>query len=174
MRINKRGVSPLIATVLLIGFSLAIAAMVITFMTNKAKSLNPEEIVGSSQYCGEVAFQVQAGSCELFPGGLEGCNNLKATTKVLKDVEIKNKGSFTIRKVKISSPGLDVPVFEDNIKPSSKGTIPELKVCLGDDTEGIIRFTPFIKNDKSDKETVPFIPCGQNQVEFNANEFCNK
>lgn len=166
---NKKGVSPLVATVLLIGFSLAIAAMVITFSINKTKSTiaDVEKTMVSSQYCNDVAFQVQPESCELVSGGVEGCNNLGAVTKVLKNVQIKNKGTFSIRKLKITSIGLEVPPFDDTIKPNARSTVGDIQVCIGDDTDGIVRFIPFVKDEKEQ-----LIPCSQNQKEFDANEFC--
>lgn len=169
--INKKGVSPLIATVLLIGFSLAIAAMVITFSIKSTKNTmeDVEKNLAVTEYCNEVAYQVEPESCQMVAGGVEGCNNLGAVTKVLKNVQIKNKGTFSIRKVKVTSIGVETPVYDDTIKPNGRATIGDIQVCLGDETDGIVRFIPFVKDDKEQ-----LVPCSQIQKEFDANEYCQE
>lgn len=77
---NKRGISPLIATVLLIGFTIAIASIVSTVLINRAKSFNPEDYIGADIYCDSVAMTSQISD---------------STFKLV------NKGSFTIWQVTV-------------------------------------------------------------------------
>ena len=59
--INKRGISPLIATVLIIGFTIVIAAIVITFGTNIVKTAteNTERQAAFSMACNGVSLDVK-------------------------------------------------------------------------------------------------------------------
>ena len=66
--LNKRGISPLIATVLLIGFTIVIAALVITFGTTLIKK-NTEDAQTASTFsslCQKIDLTVNG----KFPGGL--------------------------------------------------------------------------------------------------------
>ena len=94
----KKAAADLIAWVLLIGFSIALAAFVTNFVIDQTKKFNPEEIVGGSKvYCEDVVLGIEelTGSkgdiCDIDGDGISyiGLN-----------IKLKNKGKFTIISVK--------------------------------------------------------------------------
>ncbi len=77
---NKKGISPLIATVLIIGFTIVIAALVITFGTNLIRgNIEQTEKTGEiSTACSEISLKTKL------------TTNLKTTTPKLLDVTVDN------------------------------------------------------------------------------------
>ncbi|MDD5178623.1 MAG: hypothetical protein PHT54_05095 [Candidatus Nanoarchaeia archaeon] len=62
MRLNKKGISPLIATVLIIGFTVALAAVIMTWGQKFTKDIQEqtEETSGSQITCAnEVDFEIK-------------------------------------------------------------------------------------------------------------------
>jgi flagellin-like protein len=98
--ITKRGISPLIATVLLVGFTIAMATMVTTFLMNKTQEeFDPESIIKDSEFCDSVSLGYTIDSIGEpdglrldDPGGIYG-------------FKLKNKGAFTITNVTVSVNG---------------------------------------------------------------------
>ena len=86
MIMNKRGISPLIATVLIIGFTVALSAVVMTWGTGFVRSTT-DQTAKSSQAgidCSRLNFQV----------GNPVCDN---TGKILQSIEISNNGDRDIK-----------------------------------------------------------------------------
>ncbi|MFA4887315.1 MAG: archaellin/type IV pilin N-terminal domain-containing protein [Candidatus Nanoarchaeia archaeon] len=54
---SKRGISPLIATVMLVGFAVALGAMVSTFLIKEAKDFKPESFLEDSPFCEGVVLE---------------------------------------------------------------------------------------------------------------------
>ena len=91
---KKRGISPLIATVLLVGFAITMASIVITFVISETKNIG-ERIEGmstDSRYCDSVKFGV-----EVYKGNGNGLvlGNVD-NANVLQNLLIRNKGAFRI------------------------------------------------------------------------------
>ncbi len=90
--LNKKGISPLIATVLLIGFTVALAGVVITWGGGFVKNITSgtEERTAQNLACaGDLNFEISKYSC----GDL--ANNIKST------ITVNNKGSVPLTKVAI-------------------------------------------------------------------------
>ncbi len=54
---SQRGISPLIATVLLLGFAVALGAIVSTFLIKQAKEFKPESFLEDSPYCETMVLE---------------------------------------------------------------------------------------------------------------------
>ena len=66
---KKRAISPLIATVILVGFTVALGAIVSTYLIKQAKGFNPESFVEESPYCESIVLEpVEVG----VPQGVNG------------------------------------------------------------------------------------------------------
>lgn len=86
---NKRGISPLIATVLLIGFTVALAAMVMTWGSGfiKKTTENTEAQASSTLKCAsELAFEITGVTCN--------------ANKGINSIKVDNRGSLEIRAIK--------------------------------------------------------------------------
>ena|SRR3989344_8482098 len=101
---NKRGITPLIATVLLIGFTVALAAVIFNwgqgFTTGIQK--NVDESTKTQLACStELDF---------------GISDVKCTSGILEYVQVTNKGNVGIRALKVRVYGLagDVKIYDFN------------------------------------------------------------
>ena len=113
----KRGISPLIATVLLIGATIMIAAIVSTFIINQTKKFEPEKFMGESSYCQDVVLGtkiINSVACDEIPG--------RPDCMSIQNLALVNKGVFKITKVDVNAVGLgsgaivfDVPLMPSEI-----------------------------------------------------------
>ena len=132
---SKKAISPLIATVLLVGFSIVLAGIVTTFVINKTKEFQPEKIIEDDLLCDNVAIDITVPDINL----LSYITASDGTTKLLKGLNLTNKGSFTIHKVTINSPGF--PSTESPLVPIIKPGEGYAQLQLGvkePDSENII------------------------------------
>lgn len=114
----KRGISPLIATVLLIGATIMIAAIVSTFIINQTKKFEPEKFMGESSYCQDVVL----GTKEV---NQNACGDIKQDCKAIENIALVNKGTFTIKAIDINADGLNGGKID--IETISGGSIKGLK-----------------------------------------------
>ncbi len=89
MKNNKKGISPLIATVLIIGFTVALAAVIMTWGSSFTKSIQSgqEEATKQQLACAQkVSLSIKSG----------------CLTKDFKSIQmiLENKGSIDIKKIK--------------------------------------------------------------------------
>ncbi len=95
IKMKKKAVSPLVAWVLLIGFTIGVGVLVSNFIIKQTeKTFRPEELAIGSLYCGEVAFTVDSYCRDILPNNPEGWGLLK--------LSLKNRGAFTITKIGIN------------------------------------------------------------------------
>src|SRR3989344_3410021 len=83
----KKGISPLIATVLIIGFTIAIAGIVTSFLLNSSKDIKFEKFMEDNEFCDQVAISITEAYC----------------SGPICPITLKNKGSFNIYGVIIHS-----------------------------------------------------------------------
>lgn len=106
---KNKGLSPLIATVLLMAFAIAIAAIVSTYIMNQTKEFKPEKLIEDSLLCDEVSLGYQLVNNKMCISAVQG-----TTTKRLDNILIINKGKFSIYGYRISVDGstntIDSPV----------------------------------------------------------------
>ena len=89
LKMKKRGISPLIATVLLIGFTVALAAMVMTWGSGfiKKTTEQTEKGAASALKCtSELAFQISGVSCN--------------PDKSIASIKVDSRGSLEIKSLK--------------------------------------------------------------------------
>lgn len=171
---NKRGISPLIATVLLVAFSIALAAMVSTYIIGKTKEFKPEAIIEDSLLCDNVALDYSVDSTF----GLEqigASGNLKKLT----GLKLVNKGSFTVYKYTMNAPGgstlNNIPIKGKdidgadvtNLKP---GESLGFEIGLEVTTDKLIKIIPIIQDPEKDKT---YIKCTKSQLIFDYGKLCN-
>ena len=117
---KRRGVSPLIATVLLIGATIAIAAIVSTFIIQQTKKFEPEKMMGESTFCQDVVLGLK------FPDGAPDCQevaDMPDGCKVIGNPILVNKGSFGITKLAVGADKLssgELRLSEDRLGPGKK------------------------------------------------------
>ena len=139
----KKGISPLIATVLLVAFSIALAGIVSTYVINKTSEFDPGAIVEDSLLCDEVNLGFLVTDTDI---SNVDCEDVSGIT-LFNGLSLKNKGSFTIRKIQIDSPGIEggipTPINENTgIKPSA--SIDQSLPFTGNFLDAIIKITPSI------------------------------
>ncbi len=194
---NKRGISPLIATILLVAFSIALAAIVSTYLINQTKKFKPEAIVEDSLLCDNVAidYSIESGSISALEYESVGSNLF-----LLKGLNIVNKGSFSIHKYSIIAPGVgprdgqpagwysDDPNNPNVLNPNTlscatsttgvifcAGPLPpgnkqEVRIGLANSADGIIKITPIIKD--PEKEEPTYVKCIRNQLVLDHKKIC--
>lgn len=143
----KRGISPLIATVLLVGFTVALGAIVSTYLIKEAKEFNPESFIEESAYCESLILEplviegppnmqprqpwplstvvpATQNDNDLYTQGLAECSST-ADVCLIQGLGFKNKGSFSLHSVLITAPGstnqLYLPVRDSN--PGQAGNV---------------------------------------------------
>lgn len=149
---TKKAISPLISWVLLVGFTIAMAALVTNWVIDQTKKFNPEDVVGGSKiYCQDVVLNIEEVSCR---GSCENTLYLK----------LKNKGKFTITKIK----GMGIGIGPNSISGfPSGGLVPggePIEITLGfikQESGNEIEIIPAIKVE--DKEYY----CGESPAVIN-------
>ena len=145
----KKGISPLIATVLIIGFTIAIAGIVTSFLLNSSKDIKFEKFMEDNEFCDQVAISITEADCS---GGIN-C-----------PITLKNKGSFNIYGVIIHSDTVNteaMPYFSDDETISDNEILKPGKILKDGATgDGIdqayslpkekVTLTPIIKNPEYD------------------------
>lgn len=105
---NKRGISPLIATVMLIGFTIVMAGIVSTFIIRQTKeNFNPDKLLEDSSLCDQMFLGIEipdSTKVKISNGANPSANNPPR----LQGIYIKNKGSYAVR-------GLYVDVKEGDV-----------------------------------------------------------
>lgn len=100
MVFKKKGVSPLIATVMLIGFTIAMATVVSTFIIKQTKeTFNPENLIEDSSICDQMSLGVNVKEANL---KIEKSTQTASNLYYIKGISIQNKGSYAVRGFVIS------------------------------------------------------------------------
>jgi len=165
---NKRGISPLIATVLLVAFSIALAAIVSNYVIQKTKEFKPEKIVEDSLLCDEVNLGY---SIDPVPSTIPASNWLCTTItspEILAGINIVNKGKFSVYKYSVSVEGKTIQqeapagsYDNNNHLFSSSPILPGQKQPMffgitGSNSDYTIRIVPIVKNPEVENE---FVKC---------------
>src|SRR3989344_2469009 len=108
---KKKGVRPLIATVMLVGFAVALAAVVSTFVIKETKKFNPESFLEDSPYCENIVIEAVGGlrdtDDEVIPITIKDANSAETDPQkkfyLLDGMGIKNKGSFIVKRYLLKS-----------------------------------------------------------------------
>jgi len=89
---TKRGISPLISWVLLVGFAVALSMMVTDWVKTQAESTTEKTVEGveGDIRCSQVSLNVNV-DCISSPGTVQ--------------MNLANRGKFTIHKIRIRQPG---------------------------------------------------------------------
>lgn len=122
---TKKASADLIAYVLLIGFTIALAAFVTNWVIDQTKKFNPEEVVGGSKvYCEDVVLGIEeitgskGGSCEVDGDMYSGL-----------DITLKNKGKFTIIGTKALGANMDSISISPGSDPTTNTIITKISFC---------------------------------------------
>jgi len=118
----KKGISALIGWVLLVGFSIAMAAFVTNWVIGQTEKFNPEKVAGGSEiYCNEVFLSIQDVNMEDNQKGEVACKEYENANAKILNLVLKNKGKFTITKVDVSGQKSKIFNFpEDGLKPGKE------------------------------------------------------
>jgi|SRR3989344_2671540 len=169
----KRGISPLIATVLLVAFSVALAAIVSNYVINKTKDFKPDAIVEDSLLCDEVSL-----GYVIKDPTVVMCESVGSGIFKLDGIKLKNRGSFTIYKYQITSPGLGTGTFQKAEKVGA--TNPDGSLAPGEENEEyyklgfkdqpnkLIKINPVIHDPESGEEVL----CTKSQLIINYQQLC--
>ncbi len=164
---NKRGVSPLLAAVLLVAFAITLGAIVSNYVINKAREFDPEKIAEASILCESVSLGYTADEnlhLEDQGGGIS----------TLEPVTIINRGSFSIHKLIITAPGQVSQTYPINtplkyIAPGDSNN--EYNISIGLDpasSDKRIKIVPVI----NDREKNKFVQCAERQIVFDWSQLC--
>ena len=173
---TKKAISPLIATVLLVGFAIVLAGLVSTFIIQKTKEFKPDKLVEDDLLCDNVAIDITA------PNTNEvRYISISGTQYKFEGLRLKNKGSFTIHKILINSPGFlpsETPINpEIGLPPEnpSDATTSETPIVLGvekqeDESTQDISIIPIIKHPEQDI----YIKCQRAEIKINTQKICTQ
>ena len=183
---SKRGISPLIATVLLVAFSLILAAIVSNFILKKTRDFNPSILAEDSVFCDSVnlgygidqAQSLKLGKYEegLSPNPFAASGTLPSGTHLFGPFNLTNKGTFSIKQLIITAPGKGsktFPIFINGVPGQlAPAQSKEFYVSLdfGSSLGDEIKIVPIIK----DTEKNQFVRCPTKQVVFRYNQLCNE
>ena len=159
----KKGISPLIAAVLLVGFTIAMAAFVTNFLIQKTEeSFQPETIIGSSEYCDFVSLGYTV-------NGLTVTNfTAVGNVKNVSGIQVTNKGSFTIWKLTIQNPGADETEGNIPLGVKPKGVLDFMILFDPVSTERYVKITPWIRDPKTNETVI----CIDSDLVFNLEDAC--
>jgi len=122
----KKGVSPLIAWVLLIGFTVGVGILVSNFVIKQTEKFKPGELVEGGLFCDSVAFSADSYCRDNLP------NNPDPNWGILQ-LTIKNRGAFSINKIAYNLNDVRGAISDSvlsNVQPS--GTT-EISIVVKDD-----------------------------------------
>ncbi len=169
---KKKGVSPLIATVMLVGFAVALAAVVSTFVIKETKKFNPESFLEESPYCENIVIEaVQLHDAQGKPRDIL-IEKLEGGFYTLKGMGVKNKGSFVVKRYIFKSGGKELPVIPD-VGEGKPGQITQvngkgLVFFPKDGEERIIKIQPAVNDPEKEK----IIPCPKQEITVNYKTIC--
>ena len=114
---NKKSVTPILAWILLVGLAVAMGAFVSNWAIKQAQNQAqlPEEIVEQSEYCESVAFTVEDITVTDRYGAPDNYVYLLELT-------IKNRGLFTLEKLKLDLADVSTTTTYDCLPPSTLPT----------------------------------------------------
>jgi len=114
---NKKGVSPLLATVLLVALAVTMATIVSTFLIKKTQEFNPDQLAQQSLYCESVSVGYNVPDALKDQLGIyhEGADDpLNQGKKIsgkgvafLYPINLINRGAFSIQYFIVNAPGLE-------------------------------------------------------------------
>ena len=129
---NKRGISPLLAAVLLLALTISMAAVVSNYVIKKTKEFNPEKLTEESIYCESVSLGYMITDPEklgIYEQGKAGFDHDPITgnpiivpgVSLFAPITLINRGAFSIHQFIINAPGLESRpslIYDENLKPS--------------------------------------------------------
>ncbi len=131
---KKRGVSPLIATVLLVGFTIVMAGLVSTFVIKQTKeTFNPDKLLEDSTLCDQMTLGIDVPDKSKLKISGSGSSNY------LEGVSVVNKGGYSARGLILNVDGVkdDMSYIFDpelNISAGGKSVKEELRPKAKDGT----------------------------------------
>jgi flagellin-like protein len=171
--ITKRAVSPLIATVLLVGFTIALGAMISSFLIKQTQeNFKPDVIIKDTEFCDSVSIGYIYNQTWTTTGD---------NKNFLTGLRITNKGSYSITNLTIkpkmateqTKPIIDyiksdannIVAVEGGIKP---GKSEEVRFIFNPSAkeDTTVEFIPWIK-DYTIKDKNVYIICNDKKLKFN-------
>lgn len=175
----KKGVSPLIATVLLVAFAVAIGAVVSNYVIQKTKEFKPEKLVEDSLLCDEVSlgYSIDPPDDTLAKDWLCIYND-----NILSGINLVNKGKFSIYKYSINIQGRSNPTddpagyyestifkkYDTGLKPGKKQ---QIFFGINNNNNKIIKVVPIIKNPEVENE---FVKCAKSALVIDYDKLCRE
>ena len=177
--VNKRGIGPLLATVILVAIAITLGALVSNFLINKAKEFKPEKLGEESVYCESVTLGYTVDPAITASSGLIA--NVEGG-KLIGPITLINRGSFSIHQLIITAPGYanrpptNILVQENGVGPYVKsviepGTNNKYDVKIQFDptaTNKEIKIVPVIKDLEKDQ----LVSCPNRQLVVNYENLC--
>ncbi|MDP4012170.1 MAG: hypothetical protein Q8R00_01005 [Candidatus Nanoarchaeia archaeon] len=105
MKMTKKGVSPLIATVLIIGFTVALAAMVMTWGSGFIKKTTEETEKSTAialKCASELAFEISEVTCD--------------SSQNIQSVKVDNRGTIDIKALKFRIVSAEQTTVDDKVE----------------------------------------------------------
>ena len=145
----KKAISPLIAWILLIGFTVTMAAFISNWVIQQTKeTFQPEKLL-ESMSCEGVSFSItkickEDGSCS------KGPDYVGIT---LRDIQLINKGAFTIRNIttlSLYNPTIHSDNFDNGLIPGESEDMNPIEIeniCIKQDGKNEIKLIPAIERD---------------------------
>lgn len=171
---NKRGIGPLLATVILVAVAITLGALVSNYMIDKAKEFDPSAIAEESVYCESVTLRYTAYAQETADfDALGGCSNSNS----IGPIYLINGGAFSIHKLIITSPGYE-SLPPRNILTA--GSTEPGEIIPGGNYPIMVQINSRLDNNKNikiipvieDKEKDEFVSCVKRQLVIDYTELC--
>ena len=194
---KRRGISPLIATILLVGFTIAIAAIVSSFLINQVEDeFKPDLIIKDSEFCSSVSIGYTYENTEYYlaQDGNPTTNNGYPNQWLAEDkgeyiflygFNITNKGAFNITnltlKVDPGLPSYTMQIYDYSLDtPDALATgIPprdsrEVRIIYkSTEDTAIAEFIPWMKDFSAEEDNV-YIVCNDRKLRLDLKSVCQK
>ena len=178
---NKKGVSPLLAAVLLVALAITMSAIVSNYIINKTKEFNPEQLAEGSIFCesASLGFTVPDPAKLAVYKDIDPVSGNKINgqgVNLFGPITLVNRGTFSIHQLIISAPGLqslNYLILEQggkvsSIKPGANNKyLISMQVNPANPNKEI-KIVPVIK----DTEKNHFVKCTDRQLIINYVQVC--
>lgn len=183
----KKGVSPLLAAVLLVALAVTMAAIVSQFLIKKTQEFNPDQLAQQSLYCDSVSLGYSVPDATKL--GIYTDGSIDPTTdKIIRGsglyffspITLINRGNFAIQKFIINAPGMaSAPALVYEIDASGHFIPISLMPGLNNKYNITIQINPnnIIKDIKiipiiKDPEKNQLVICTDRQLVINYQQIC--
>lgn len=170
---NKRGVSPLLAAVILVAFAVALGGIVSNIVLKQAAEFDPEKLAESSVHCESVSLGYDIDDFVNFGIYARDIPGSDDEFHFVEQITLVNRGSFSIHRLIVNTGGTDSTDYlidnaDNKLKPGADNRYNISIYINPNDDDKRIKFVPIIKDIEKDI----FVRCPDRQLIINYSQIC--